>query len=253
MNSRYIKKIHHWLAVAAIMLACLPVAAQNEEPAPTEQFAYTNKAAKYVLGGINIDGIAGYDEEFLLNISNLVIGNVYEVPGVEISEAIRNYWRRGLCSNVEVWSDSIIGNTIYLHFRLTSQPQISSITYTGVKKSEREDIEARLGNLHVGNQITPDIVDRAERIIKRYFEEKGFKNASVDIVQREDVTANNKVLVDININKSEKIKVHRIYVSGVTPKEAKKLKSAMKKTRENTFKNFLRSKKFIPEKYEEDK
>ena len=97
------------------------------------------------------------------------------------------------------------------------------------------------------------MVNRAKIIIKRYFDEKGFKDAEVDIQQKEDATADNRVLVNIDIDKRSKVHVNRIYISGVTPKEASKLKRAMKKTHERTLLNFLKSKKFLPEKYGEDK
>ena len=97
------------------------------------------------------------------------------------------------------------------------------------------------------------MVNKAKIIIKRYFEEKGFKNAEVDIKQRDDVTGTNKVLVDIDINKQSRIKVRKIYITGVDEKHASKLKRAMEKTKENSFRNLFKSKRFLPEKYEEDK
>ncbi|MBQ5731412.1 MAG: outer membrane protein assembly factor BamA, partial [Bacteroidaceae bacterium] len=127
----------------------------------------------------------------------------------------------------------------------------------GVKKSEREDIESQIG-LFKGNQITPDMVSRAKRIIERYFEAKGYKNADVNILQRPDVNAENQMIVDVNIDKKEKIKINKIYINGLEALPDKKVRYAMKKTREKTtFKNFfhtfLRSKKFTKERYDEDK
>ncbi|MCQ2266305.1 MAG: outer membrane protein assembly factor BamA [Bacteroidaceae bacterium] len=217
---------------------------------------YTADHQKYVLGGLTVDGIRGYDDDFLLGISGLEVGRSYEIPGADISQAIQNYWKQKLFSNVSIEADSIVGGKVYLRIRLAAQPRVSSINYNGVKKSEREDIEQRLG-LTVGNQITPDIVDRAKKLIKRYFDEKGYKNAEVEIIQREDVTKENSMLVDVNINKNDKVRVNKIYVTGLDslPKgeTVNKLKRAMKKTHEKSLLNFFRSKKFIPEKYEEDK
>ena len=248
------KHIQNFLLLTVIAIfALLPMDAvaqfvKQDKPA----INYTAEHPKYILGGLTVDGIKGFDDEYLLGLSGLIVGKTYEVPGVEMSEAIRRYWEQKLFSNVRIEADSIVGSKIYLHVYLTAQPRISNIKYEGVKKSEREDIEGILG-LQKGNQITPDMVDRAKLVIKRYFEDKGYKNAEVEILQREDVTAENKVLVDINIDKSEKIKINRIYVSGVDEKEAKKLKRAMKKTRDKALINLLKSKKFIQDKYEEDK
>lgn len=235
---------------------CLPfvAAAQNQQDVKNEpNIIYTADHPKYVLGGLRVDGIKNFDENLLLSVSGLTIGQTYEVPGAEVSEAIRRYWKQKLFSNVSIVADSIVGNKIYLCIKLTARPKVTSINYTGVKKSEREDLEQQLG-LQVGQNITPDMVDRAQLIIKRYFEDKGFKNAAINIIQREDVTSENSVLLDININKNERIKVSNIYITGVeNPKQVSKLKRAMKKTREKSLANFFKSKKFLPEKYEEDK
>jgi len=126
-----------------------------------------------------------------------------------------------------------------------------------VKKSEREDLETKIG-LIKGNQITPDMVSRARRVIKRYFEEKGYKNVEINIMQRPDVNIENQVIVDVNIDKKDKIKVHKIYIDGIKAMPDKKVRYAMKKTREKTtlknfFHTFLRSKKYTDERYEGDK
>lgn len=234
------------LAFTATQLA----AQQNVQAAP--DINYTQDRVRYILGGLTVDGVKEYDEDMLLNISGLNVGQVYDVPGEDISEAVRRYMKQKLFSNVRIEADSVVGGKIYLHIYLTTQPRISGINYSGLKKSEREDIEKQLG-LQPGNQITPDMVDRAKIHIKRYFEEKGFKNADVQIIQREDVTGDNRVLLDVNITKNEKIKVKNIYITGIDPKQTGKLKRAMKKTHEKSFRNIFRSKKFLPEKYEEDK
>ena len=213
---------------------------------------YTDNHPTYVLGGLTVDPIGNYDEEWLKGLSGLVEGNLYEIPGNEISEAVRRYWKQGLFSYVSIDIDSIKENKAYLHVALRPQPRISSIRYNGIKKTEREDLEGRIG-LKEGSQLSPNTTNVVKTLIKRYFDEKGYKNAQVDIVQRDDVTSKDKIIVDINIDKQAKVKVNRIYITGVPKKQIGKLKRAMKKTHERSLVNLLRSKKFIPEKYEEDK
>lgn len=36
-----------------------------------------------------------------------------------------------------------------------------------------------------GTQVTPNLIDRAKILIKKHFDEKGFKNAEVNIIERE--------------------------------------------------------------------
>lgn len=105
-----------------------------------------------------------------------------------------------------------------------------------------------------GSQITPNLVDRAKTLIKRYFDDKGFKNAEIIISQKDDVSNENQVIVDVNIDKKEKVKVHEITIVGNKAIKTSKLKRVMKKTNEKgKLKNLFRTKKFINEKYEEDK
>ena len=239
----------------AVSLVLTTMAAQAQVNVPVQvkpTISYSQNNTRYILGGLTIDGGGDIDETLLVNLSGLEVGQVYDVPGDDISEAIRRFMKQKLFSNVRIEADSIVGSQIFLHIYLSSHPRISSINYSGVKKSEREELERRVG-LTVGSQVTADVLDRTKIYIKRYFDEKGFKNASVEIEQTEDATGENNVLLDIRINKNEKVKIHRIYITGVTHKEASRVKGAMKKTKEKTFKNFLRSKKFIPEKYAEDK
>jgi outer membrane protein insertion porin family len=214
---------------------------------------YSTKQNSYLLGGFTISGVTNYDEELLRNISELKVGQVITVPGADITNVVQRYWKQKIFSDVSVSADSIVGNKIFLHIKLTARPKISSINYHGVKKSQREDLEERLG-LKAGSQVSPDILDRAKIIIKRYYEEKGFKNATVDIVQQDDVSAANQVIIDINIDRNEKIKVKHIYFTGIKQGNVKKLKRAMKKTHEvNKLANMFRAKKFLPEEYKKDK
>ncbi len=236
------------------VLATMQVSAQKKIVNPS--ILYTDNPHTYTIGGINLSGVDNYEPYVIIGISGLSVGDVVEVPGDAITTAVKNYWKHGLFADVSIVADSIVGDKIYLGINLKQRPRISNINYNGIKKGEREDLEIKL-NLRKGNQITPNMVDAATNAIKSYFEDKGYNNADVNIVQRPDVTADNQVIVDINVDKKEKIKVHRIYFNGVEDVPLKKVKYAMKmreKTRWSTFRNTLfRSKKFTPEKYKEDK
>lgn len=250
---RYISLIKNFL-LAALLLLPLHMQAQSTIVNPT--ILYTDNPRAYKIAGINLTGVDNYEPYVIIGISGLSVGDVIEVPGEAITSAVKNYWKHGLFSDVNIVADSIVGNNIYLGIKLKQRPRVSQINYKGVKKSEREDFELRL-NLRKGNQITPNMVDAAKKMIRNYYEDKGYNNADVIIDQRPDLTAENQVIVDITVDKNEKIKVHRIYMSGVEKVSGKKIKYAMKtreKTRWSTLQNtFLRSKKFTPEKYKEDK
>ena len=121
---------------------------------------YAGTPRTLVLGGINVSGIEGYEDFMLTGISGLTVGQEITVPGNEITDAVKRYWKHGLFSDVSIAADSLVGNKIYLHIRLALRPRVSTINYVGLKKSEREDMEAKLGLLK-GSQISPNMIDRA--------------------------------------------------------------------------------------------
>lgn len=62
------------------------------------------------------------------------------------------------------------------------------------------------------------------------------------------------MIVDVNIDKKEKVKVHEIQIVGNNAIKTSKLKRVMKKTNEKgKLHNLFRTKKFVPENYEADK
>lgn len=213
---------------------------------------YSQTPQIYEIADITVVGADNYEDYIIIGYSGLSKGQRIEIPGDDITNAIKRFWRQGLFSDVAIVWTKAYGDKAWLEIRLTPQPRISQINYNGVKKGEREDLEARLG-LAKGQQITPNIVNRAEMIIKKYFDEKGFKNADVQLVQHEDLAHKNEVILDINVDKNEKIKVHHIYFNGNNVFSDFKLKWAMKKTseRDNIF-TIFKQKKFVESDFESD-
>ena len=195
----------------------------------------------------------------LTGLSGLSVGQVISVPGSEITDAVKRYWRHGLFSKVAITADSIVGSKIYLCIHLGTRPRVSRINYNGVKKSEREDLENKLGIMK-GNQITPNMIDRAKILAKRYFDDKGYKNAEISILQRDDVSNKDQVILDVDIDKKDKMKVRHIIIEGNEKLKRNKItgtffkNGAFAKIHEaGKFKNFFKAKKFTPERYETDK
>jgi outer membrane protein insertion porin family len=224
-----------------------------QDSAETPVILYSGSPKKYEIADIKVEGVSNYEDYVLIGLSGLSVGQTVTVPGDDITTAVKRYWRHGLFSDVQILADKIEDDKIYLRIKLAQRPRIAEINYHGVKKSEREDLESKLG-LVKGSQITPNLVDRAKILIKKHFDEKGFKNADVTVMERPIPGNKDQVNVDVTVDKKEKVKVNSITFEGNQVLPAKKLKRVMKKTNEkNKFANIFRAKKFIEEKYEEDK
>ena len=235
--------------------------AKVEGPAEVPVISYALSPKKYKIADIKITGVKNYDDFVLIGFSGLSVGEEITVPGDEVTTAVKRFWKHGLFSDVKILASKIEGDQIWLEIQLKQRPRISEVHYSGIKKSEREDLEARLG-LRKGYQITPNVMDRTETVIKRFFDDKGFKNVKVDIQQKDDPANEGEVIVNINIDKNQKTKIHRIYFEGNEKLSARTLKKAMKKTNEkfslfNDWKTSIlemfSTKKFTTEEYENDK
>ena len=203
------KTLHILFLIVAALASAVGVNAQGKVEKPTIIYGQSRNLE---IGGITVEGNKiGYESSSIVGLSGLSVGERINVPGDEVTEAIERIWKHGLFSEVSIEADSIVGDKVYLKFVLAMRPRVSTINIEGVKKSEREDIEEKIGIIK-GSQITPNMVDKAEIIIKNYFEDKGFKNADVNIVQRDDVNNNEQMIVDIIIDKKEKVKVNKIYI-----------------------------------------
>ena len=250
-----------WNLSSLMLLAALSTAgsAVAQEKIVNPDITYAGSARTCVLGGLAVSGVEGYEDYTLTSISGLEIGQEITLPGNEVSDAVKRYWRHGLFSEVSIACDSIVDNKAYLHIYLKVRPRVSSINYIGLKKSEREDMDAKLG-LIKGAQITPNMINRAKILAKNYFDDKGYKNAEITITQREDVSEKNHVILDIDVDKKEKMKVHQIILDGNKELASSKIKGglfkkgAFAKTHEaGKLSSFLKAKKYTPERFETDK
>lgn len=226
-------------------------------PPPTESVNYTSTPKTYYIADIDVTGVEETmyaDQEFVLvSFSGLAKGQSIQIPGDDISNAVKRFWRQGLFSDIKILQTKVEGDSVWLEIRLTDRPRIVDIQYTGMKKSEREDIEKKVGFVK-GIQITPPQINRAEVIIKSYFADKGFGDAEVRIMQRPDPTQANQVVLEVNVDKKEKLKINSINITGNEAITDNQLKWAMKKTNERgRIRNLFRTKKFVEDLYEEDK
>ena len=102
--------------------------------------SYAGVPGNYRLAGLQVSGVEGYEDYVLTNISGLQVGQEIEIPGNAVTDAVKRYWKHGLFSDVSIAADSIVGNDVYLHIYLKTRPRVSTINYSGVKKSEQTDL-----------------------------------------------------------------------------------------------------------------
>jgi outer membrane protein insertion porin family len=231
-----------------LIFAFIGVNAQDEDPV----ISYSGSPKEYIIADIQVTGYLNNDPKILANLSGLKVGQRIQVPGDAISNAIKKYWEYGLFSDVKITADKIEGKYIYLNIFLQERPRLSDINFSGLKKSEIDDIKDKITMMR-GTQVTKYLVDRAKKYIESHFVDKGFLNTEVTVVQRDDPDKPNHVFLDIDVDKKDKVKVNSLMFEGNQVFSDRKLNRFMKKTNEKgKILNFFRTKKFVKEEYEND-
>jgi len=241
-----IKKIGRSFAAVFLSLLSLSVNGQVKQ-----EIVDYMKVEDYIIGGVTVTGVRFLDTNALIGISGLRVGQEVAIPGDAVTTAVQKLWQQGLFSDVRVSISKVLSDTVYLDINLQERPRISSVRYNGLKNSEVTDLDKKI-NLPIGSQVTAYLLNTAQKIIVDHFVEKGFLNTQVNYVQKDDPDNPNNVILSINVDKKEKVKIADIKFVGNEFFESSKLRRQMKGTKKKNL-NFFRASKFISEKFNEDK
>jgi len=240
------------LFLLLLFLATAAAGAFSQEADSTNFSIYYDSAKKYTIADIQVSGIRYLDHQTLIQLSGLSVGDEIDIPGQEITGAIKKLWQQGMFSDIKITAVKIVGSMAWIEIYLQERPRLAEANFFGVSKTEKDDITEKVLLLQ-GTQVTDNQVNNAERAIKNLFHEKGFLNTEVNITQRDDTTKENSVILDIYVDKKEKVKIKDVVFHGNEQVKSGILERSMKKTKAKKLKNFFSTKKFLEDKYTEDK
>src|SRR5690606_16751606 len=102
----------------------------------TAQDSPYDTSRKYTLGGVSVSGNTTFNEQTIVAYSRLSKGQEINIPGDEVSTAIKRLWESNLFSDIDIYITKIEDNTAYLEIRLSDLPQLNDIKINGVKKGK---------------------------------------------------------------------------------------------------------------------
>ncbi len=206
---------------------------------------------EYIIGGINVSGVQFLDPIAVANLSGLKGGDKLVIPSTDLGNAIKKLWKTGLFGHIDILIERTEAQKIFLNITLQERPKISRLEFIGVKKGSRTSLAEKLGGVR-GSIITDAITKNMKLGVKKFYAEKGFNNAEVNIVQVRDSILQNAVILKVKIKKNSKVKVRDILIEGNTEVTDKKIQRVMK-TKKKSWKRIFNNAKFIAKKFEEDK
>ncbi|MBY0487364.1 MAG: outer membrane protein assembly factor BamA [Flavobacteriaceae bacterium] len=209
-----------------------------------------DQGKKYILADVNVTGKISYNQQTVVTFAGLEKGQNITVPGEEISNAIKKLGKLGLFSEIDFYVNNIKGDSIYLDLDIVELPKLDEVKFVGVKKNKVEDL-VKENSLTKGKIVNENLLTTTKNYLENKYKKDGFYNTKVNIRTVADTTGNSVDLV-VNIDKGEKIKIKSIAFEGNEKFSDKKLRKAMKNTKEINPIRIFKSSKFIKSKYNED-
>ena len=240
-----------------ILIFFTSVSVSAQVATTSETTTQNQPQSSYVLKDIVVDGVKKFSPAQILRFTGLSKGEMVEIPGQKVSNAIKKLWESDSFSEVEVYVEDIDGQNVVLKFRLQDLMELGEVKFKGkgIGKSKNEKL-IKDNSLKPGTKITNNLISTLSTKIPEEYKKKGFADAKITI--QDKVNANDPNLIDwtIQVDKGKKIKIAKIEFEGNEQISSNKLKSkGFKDTKQKrlSLKGIFKPSKFIREKYDEDK
>jgi outer membrane protein insertion porin family len=206
---------------------------------------------RYVVRDVRIHGSNYYAPETMQTAMGLMPGDSITLPGDYTSEAIRKVWQMRFFADVEiVTTPEEGGNGVAFDVYLTERPRVRRWSYEGLRKQEATDLTENL-KLRAGSELSDFLIDKNKYFIKKYFSDKGFRNAEVTTRITNDTLVTNAVNVVFVVDKKSKVRVGRVNFSGNEQFSSARLRRTFKKTHPVSWK-FWQNNKYKEVDYDAD-
>ena len=245
---RFYKTFISAIAFLAIFLIPICIQAQVNDSLPVIEYS---KPKDFEIGGIKVLGAQFSDDNAIIAITGLKVGDKIRVPGEKIYRAIKALWKLRLFTDVQILQEKVIGDVIFLEVHVKERPRLARHSFRNVKKSLHDDLNDDVNKfLLKGGIVTDNIKTNAANAVKDYFIGKGYLDAEVTVEEIPDEKLINAVRLVFEVDKKEKVKIQNITFSGTTLKH-KKLRKKMDETHRK--RKIFSSSKLIKDDYEQDK
>ena len=189
-------------------------------------------AKEYTIKNISLTGIKHLDTAIVLSIAALQPGDKFMHPGEDIfAKSIANLWRQKFFANVQIYITKIEDDQVSIEISVLERPRLGNFKFIGVKKTEEEDLQGKLG-LAKQTIFTENTRRNIVEVTTKYYTEKAYQNVKVRIEEKPDPAFANSLAVNIYVDKGEKVRVNEVGFYGNQAVDGLKLKKQMKGTKE---------------------
>lgn len=189
---------------------------------------------EYIIGGIKVIGSDHFDNQLLISLSGLSVGDKIMIPGTDkFAKAVQSIWNQRYFGNVQIFFTKLEGKNLFVEIHVQERPVLSDFKFVGIKKSQADDLETKVG-LIKNRVITENMRRNAVEAIMKYFFDKGYPKATVKVTEMKDLVMSNANVVIFTIDRGPKVSVDNVNIFGNESVSSIKLKKQMKGTKERT-------------------
>ncbi|WP_185873793.1 BamA/OMP85 family outer membrane protein [Blattabacterium cuenoti] len=160
---------------------------------------------------IFIIGKTKYNQNIISKLSNIFPGDEIQLPGNTIDKAIKKLWKSNLFKKISIYKKNIYSsyhkNEINLFFDLDDFIEFDKVNIKGIDKNLFSILEKFFLKKHIYEYE----INNIKNYIKNFYLKKGYPNILID---SKIINYNKKNILDIDVNKGEKIKIEKIIFSG---------------------------------------
>jgi len=189
---------------------------------------------KYTIADIQVKGNKAFDPAIVISVSGLAIGDEVTIPGGDnFAKAISKLWTQNMFTNINIYITKLEGDNIWIEIDAVERPMLSDFKFKNVRKSEADELKDKVG-LFKTRVVTDNMKLSAKENIIKYYIEKGFQGASVQIEEMPDPANADKVILNFNITKGNKVRISEIHFFGNSAVRQLQLKKKLKGIKESS-------------------
>lgn len=208
---------------------------------------------EYEVGEIKVTGAENLDENSVILLSGISVGQKIMVPSDKFSTAIDKLWKQGIFDEIHINITKVEGRTIFLEYNLKTKPRLSYFTFKGITRSEADKLKERM-HIALGDVVTENMKSNCTNIINDYFIDKGFYLTKTEVLEERDSLSKRKEShLTFVVDKGKKIKIGKITVEGNEFLTDSKVRRQMKDTKEKKWWRFWKSSRYQESDFKKDK
>ncbi|MCQ2326349.1 MAG: outer membrane protein assembly factor BamA [Bacteroidales bacterium] len=246
-----IKKYSKSVLMLLMMFVLSNIVSAQENKSVIDIDYYSPK--EYEVGEIKITGAENLDENSVILLSGISVGQKVMVPSDKFSTAIDKLWKQGIFDEIHINITKVEGRTIFLEYNLKTKPRLSYFTFKGITRSEADKLKERM-HIALGDVVTENMKSNCSNIINDYFIDKGFYLTKTEVLEERDSLSKRKEChLTFVVDKGKKIKIGKITVEGNEFLTDSKVKRQMKDTKEKKWWRFWKSSRYQESDFKKDK